>query len=235
MEMPEEVLDELKQIAQTQQSLTLLNEYEGVPISYETVIRSLAQSAATFGVHKYQAVCLALEGETVLQSKLLSLAIKARVVTVDVAAGTATLTDFTPAAYTVGRRQAIRLRPQPLVEVYLENLSLRGRLLNVSVSGLGIHLPLPSSVAEPDFQMNPDVWIRLQLPTQESPVKLEGRVAHSTFRNGAYTLGVDLVSEADTQRMLENYIAQRQTAVTQELETLYNRFCADQLKERRKS
>lgn len=235
MSTPTDLPGQLEQIARLEPVITLLNEYQGVPVSYEALVQSVDMGTAQLAVHKYQAVCLSLESETVLQSKLLSLALQARVAALDVMTGTATLTDFTPTVYLVGRRQAIRLKPQPSVEVHLENLSLRGQLLNVSVSGLGIHLPPPSSVAEPDFQMNPDVWIRLQLPTEESPVKLEGRVAHSTFRNGAYTLGVNLASDADTQRVLENYIAQRQAAVTQELETLYNRFCADQLKERRKS
>jgi len=224
MEIPADALDELKQIAQAQQSLTLLNEHEGVPISYETFIRSLAKSAATFGVHKHQAVCLTLEGATVLQSKLLSLAIRARVVRVDVAAGTATLADFTPTAYTVGRRQAVRLKPQPPVEASLDNWSVSGRLINVSVSGLGIILPLPAGAAEPDFQLNPDLRIRLQLPTEAKPAELAGRVMHSTFRNGAYTLGVNLAPDADAQRMLEGYIAHRQAAVTRELDAIYQRL-----------
>ena len=233
MSGPEDLPGQLEQIARLEPVVTLLNEYQGVPVSYEALVQRVDTGTAQLAVHKYQAVCLSLEAETVLQSKLLSLALRARVAALDVVTGAATLADFTPTAYLVGRRQAIRLRPQPPVEVSVENLRLNGRLINLSVSGLGLHLPLPSGVAEPDFQMNPDLRIRLQLPTEGSPAELAGRVAHSNFRNGAFILGINLASDA--QPRLESYIAQRQAAVAQELESVYNQLCKRQLKERRKS
>jgi hypothetical protein len=235
MSTPEDLPGQLEQIARLEPVVTLLNEYKGVPVSREALVQSVDTGTAHLAVHKHQAVCLSLEAETVLQSKLLSLALLARVVALDVVTGAATLTDFIPTVYLIGRRQAIRLKPQSPVEVSVENLRLNGRLINLSMSGLGLHLPLPSGVAERDFQMNPDLQIHLQLPTEASRVELAGRVAHSTFRNGAYLLGINLAADAEAQRALENYIAQRQATVTQELETIYNRICADQLTERRQS
>ena len=231
----EDVPGQLEQIARLEPVVTLLNEYKGVPVSREALVQSVDAGTAHLAVHKHQAVCLSLEAETVLQSKLLSLALLARVTALDVVTGAATLTDFTPTVYLVGRRQAIRLKPQSPVEVSIENLRLTGRLINMSVSGLGLQLPLPPGVVEQDFQMSPDLQIHLQLSSEALPVELAGRVAHSTFRNGAYLLGVNLMPDAEAQGVIENYITQQQTAVTQELETIYHRLRANQLQEQRKS
>jgi hypothetical protein len=231
-DMPEEILDGLKQIAQAQQSLMLLNEYKGVPVSYEASIRGIEAAAATFNVHKYQAVCLTLEGETTIQSKPLSLAVRARVTAVDVVQGTATLTDFRAAVYTVARRLAIRVKTNPpvSVEVLIADQSMWGWLENLSLIGLGIYLPRAQIMHDPQdvFQKDMGLRIRLHPPTEEAPIELVGKVAHGTPQQGTYRLGINLSADAEAQRAIEGYIARRQAAIAHELQIIYDRMCARQ-------
>ena len=141
IEMPGEALDRLKQIAQSLESLVLLNEYKGVPVSHGASVRRVEGPTAIFKVHKYQAVCLTVEGKTKIQCRPLALAVAARAATVDVITGTATLTDFRPAIYTIERKQAVRIKPNLPValEVLPDKRIVAGRLESLSQSGMGIY------------------------------------------------------------------------------------------------
>ncbi len=233
IEMPEEALDRLKQIAQSQEALILLNEYKGVPVSYGASIQRVEGGTAVFNVHKYQAVCLTIEGKTKIQSKPLSLAVTARVVTVDVIARAATLTDFQPALYTTERKQAVRIKPNlPVsIEVLPENRMIDGRLESLSQTGLGLYVPLTQLTFDPEtvFQRGMALNLRVQLPTEASPIEVTGTIARGVQQEGVYTLTINLVvADAEARRALSSYIVQRQTAITSELQTAYEQLCATQ-------
>ena len=233
IEMPEEALDRLKQIAQSQEALVLLNEYRGVPVSYGASIRRVEGSAAIFNVHKYQAVCLTIEGKTKIQSKPLALAVTARVVTMDVIARTATLTDFHPALYTTERKQAVRVKPNlPMtVEALPEHRIINGRLESLSQTGMGLYIPQTQLTFDPEtvFQRGMALDLRVQLPTEESPIEVTGTIARGVQEEGVYALTVNLVvADAEARRALSGYIAHRQAAIAEELQTVYEQLCAAQ-------
>lgn len=235
IEMPEADLDRLKQIAQSQQALVLLNEYKGVPVSYGASIRRVEGPTAIFKVHKYQAVCLTIEGKTKIQCKPLALAVTARAATVDVITGSATLTDFRPAIYTIERKQAVRLKPNLPVtmEALPEHQVVAGRLESLSQSGMGLYVPQPRTVFDPEgvFHKGAALNIRVQLPTVDFPIEVTGTVASGLQQEGVYTLAVNLVmADAEAQKAIGDYIAQRQAAITQELQTVYEQLHAAQSK-----
>lgn len=233
IDMPEEALDRLKQIAQSQQALVLLNEYKGVPVSYGAAIRRVEGPAAVFNVHKYQAVCLTVEGKTKIQSKPLALAVTARVVAVDVTTGMSTLTDFYPAIYTTERKQAVRLKPNlPVTMEVLPNKRIvAGRLESLSQAGMGLYLPQPQITFDPEavFHRGAALNVRVQLPGAATPIEVTGTVASGFPQEGVYTLAVNLlVVDADAQSAIGEYIAQRHAGITQELQTAYEQLCAEQ-------
>ncbi|MBF8281533.1 MAG: PilZ protein [Anaerolineales bacterium] len=239
IEMSEEALDRLKQIAQSQEALVLLNEYKGVPVSYGASIRRVEGPTAIFKVHKYQAVCLTVEGKTKIQCRPLALAVAARAATVDVIAGTATLTDFRPAIYTTERKQAVRVKPNLPVtlEVLPDKRIVAGRLESLSQSGMGIYLPPTEIAFDPRavFQSGMALNLRVQLPTEEAPIEVTGTVARGLQQEGVYTLAINLVmADAEAQRALSDYIAQRRAAIAQELQTAYEQLCAAQSKQPRR-
>ena len=235
IDMPEAALDRLKQIAQSQQAIVLLNEYKGVPVTYGASIHRVEGPAAIFNVHKYQAVCLTIEGKTKIQCKPLVLAVTARAVTVDVITGMATLTDFHPAIYTTERKQAVRLKPNLPVtmEVLPDHQVVTGRLESLSHSGMGLYVPQARTTFDPEavFSRGVALNLRVQLPTEESAIEVTGTVASGLPQEGVYTLAVNLVmADAEAQRAIGDYIAQRQAAITQELQTAYEQLYAAQSK-----
>jgi len=236
MELPEDVLSHLKWIAHFQQIIMLLNYYDGVPISHEAAVRSLDPPTVTLDVHPYQAVCLALDGHTVIQSEPLALAVRTRVVSVDVVARTASLTEFNPTTYTIRRRQSVRIESnQPVdVELFVENRSLTGQLENISPLGLSVSLPASQIFFDPwiVFQKDAAVRARLQLPQAASPIELTGTISHGLLRENHYVLGVRLSVKADTQPVIQGYLMQRQAQAVQALSVLYEQMRQTQLAKR---
>jgi hypothetical protein len=233
IDMPGEALDRLKQIAQSQEALVLLNEYQGVPVSYGASIRRVEGATAIFNVHKYQAVCLTVEGKTKIQSRPLALAVAARAVAVDAVAGTATLTDFRPAIYTTERKQAVRVKPNLPVtmEVLPDHRIVAGRLESLSSAGMGLYVPPAEIVFDPQavFQRGAALSLRVQLPSEDSPIEVTGTVASGFQQEGVYTLAVNLVmADAEAQRAIGDYLAQRKAAITAELQTAYEQLRAAQ-------
>ncbi len=236
MELPEDALSHLKRIAHFRQIIMLLNYYDGVPVSYEASVQSFDLPTVTLNVHPHQAVCLALDGHTVIQSEPLALAVQARVVLVDVVARTANLAEFAPTTYTIRRRQAVRIElNQPVdVELFVENRSIGGRLENISLLGLSMSLPASQIYFDPwiIFQIGAAIRVRLQLPQAAFPFELTGMISHGVLRESRYVLGVHLSAEADTQPVIQGYLLQRQAQTVQALTVLYEQMCQTQLRER---
>jgi len=228
MNIPEDILSELKLIARTQPLITLLNYYQGVPVSYAASLQRFDLNSATFDVHKYQAVCLALDKQTQLRSKVLSLAVQATVLTVDVAAGTARLTDFRPVAYTPERRLPVKSDPNQPVEVELvaQNWTVHGRLKDISLVRLGVYLPASEIYFEPEivFQENLRLQLRLRLPGVEQPLDLAGIIARGSPQDNDYTLDIRLPTDVEEHKLIQDYILRRQATAVQELQTVYERM-----------
>jgi len=227
-DLPEDILDGLKRLARPQPLISLLNYYKGVPISYEASLRRFDLNTATLSVHKHQAVCLALEGQTCLQSKPLSLAVQASVVAVDVGAGTARLANFRPAAYTTGRRLAVKPNPdQPVeVEILAQNWTVHGRLEAISLVSIGIYLPASEIFFEPVIVLreDADLRLRLRLPGAEEPVELAGTVSYGLPQQSDYALRVKPADEANALKAIQSYILHRHEAAAQELDIVYEQM-----------
>jgi hypothetical protein len=111
LNLPEDILEALKRFVGPQPMITLLNDYQGVALTSEAHLLRFDRTTAMLRTHPHQIVCLALDHETRVQSRMLSLAVEARVVAVEAAACIAQLTDFKPVPYTTERRLTVRPAP----------------------------------------------------------------------------------------------------------------------------
>lgn len=228
LDLPEDVLDALKRLVGPQPLMTLLNDYQGVAITSEARLQGFDLNTATFRVHKHQAVCLALEKQTRLQSRTLSLAVQARVATLDIKNSLARLTDFKPVAYTTERRLTVQPDPPHSIEIELsiQNWTTHGHLETVSLTSLNIFLPASEIFFEPELVFREDAALhaRLQLPGADRPITFAANVLHGAPQQDDYTVSLRLTAEGDAQKAIREYILRRRVVVAQELEKRYEQM-----------
>src|SRR5512143_3045693 len=111
MVLRDEMMCVFKQVLESRQPVTLINTYRGFPISYPATLMAVDQGYVAMSVHEYQAVAIALEGKTYLQSSALPEIIQGTAVGVDVARKRVAVTELKGVGHSVGKRTSIRVQP----------------------------------------------------------------------------------------------------------------------------
>lgn len=215
------ILAGLSRLQRTNRSLDLLNLHKGVPVVYPAQVQAVHDSTATFRITTFQIVCLTLESVTTLLSQLLEEAVSAKVLAVDLAAGLATLGQFQYASHHVGDRMTVRVAPREVVDVALEcgGEAQVGRLADLSINGLGLHVPKSQAGA---FRPRAVVHVRLPLPGA-APAILEISGTIRFVRPEADRLRVGITFAEDVRMMsILPYVRERQNEILAELEKLHS-------------
>lgn len=225
LELPEELREALKRFVGPQPLITLLNYYKGVAIASEANLQGFDLTTATLRTHKHQAVCLALENQTRVQNRTLSLAVQARVAAVEVGTGIARLTDFKPVIYTTERRLSVQPDPARPIEIELsaQNWTTHGRLEMMSLASLSVYLPASEIFFEPElvFREGSGLHARLALPGIGRPIEIDGNVIRGAPQQDDYSVSLTLAATGEAQKVIREYILQRRAMVAQELDTRY--------------
>lgn len=219
-----DIFDQLIRLAQTKQEVRLVNEYKGIPISYEAVLQSVGENSATLAVHKYQAVCLELERRTFIISEGLTSVLRAQVASVDVVSSTSTLNEFSYAPETIGGRSAVRVEPKEPVTVTLlsQGRKFSGSLADISVSGLGVYT-VAAYIYTPGFlKKGAPVQIAFKLPSERGEIRLPGMVLNITKDKGSYRLGIGTTPDALSKNAISQFVAQRQSEILREVKMFYD-------------
>lgn len=131
-------------LASGRETISLINVYKGIPISYPATIINVGENAIQAITEKYQLVCLYHERETFIQSPEISEIIKARVIGLDAPTSTVILSDFEIITKTIGERREVRVCPKFTIEGEVQSQDLadayQGELADISHSGLGIYI-----------------------------------------------------------------------------------------------
>ena len=119
MEPHDKVMRLFHMLLSAGEPVTLLNSYRGFPVAHKATILTLEQGYVAIGIHEHQAVSMALEGKTFIQSSWLP-----EVVGLGDGSGygqeRAVLTEFEPGGSEIGKRSATRVFPRdPLEGRYL--------------------------------------------------------------------------------------------------------------------
>jgi hypothetical protein len=223
------VIEAFARLAAAQEPVRLINDYRGIPVNYEATVEEVQKNAVLFRVHKYQCVCLELERYTYIQSPSLPSILKARVADLDIVATRVALGHFETASATIGRRKMIRVQPKEPVEVLInpQGNKIRGSLVDVSSSGIGIYL-LSAYIKNPGLLRKGErIHLALQLPNEQGGsnlLRIPGTILYVNPEKGSYRLGIDSSPEAHVQSLISQYIAQRQAEIMRELRALYDKF-----------
>jgi hypothetical protein len=207
----------LQHLMHAREALDLLNVYKGVPVVYPATIQHVADEQVSLRVSTPEAICLTLEKTTTVLHHGLDEAVTASVADVNLGAQTAVLSKLHYAAGHIGDRMTVRVAPPSAVEVPMEcgGHSLSGTLIDISMGGLGVHVPAGS----PNV-LRPRAVVQLTLALPAATLKMSGTVRFSKSAGDSVRVGINFAQHAKVMPIL-HYVRERQAEIMQELLALY--------------
>jgi hypothetical protein len=231
MEHQDEVMRLFHMLLSAGEPVTLLNNYRGFPVAHQATILTLEQGYVAIGIHEHQAVCMALEGKTYIQSSRLPEVIRAAVMAVNVVKKRAVLTEFEPAGHEIGKRTVIRVFPSEPLEVTIMDgrQRLSGMIADISTLGVGVFTFATYVYGNLSFELDKEVYVDFQLPKADTVVRFHGVVTSVVDKQDAHLhrLGVHIFPNPEVQPLLDAYIQQRQEETERELTLIYHSMCQE--------
>lgn len=232
-----EILQLLREIETRQPEVRMINVYKGFPITNLATLLKVGTDVAIFKVHRYQTVCLNIEGTTYIQNPLLDFTLRATKYSQDIETNRAILMAFEPMGDMIGLRREVRVEPshQLMVSLQAETMKARAFLRDISLRGMA--LDLENYYYNPRYFFNGQIMrINLHLPTfrtaQLSEIKVRGEIRYIARRNiHVYRLGVRLVEEEDPS--IYRYVVERQKEVIAEIRQMHTLMMAQIEEEKR--
>lgn len=233
MEPHDQVMRLFHMLLSAGEPVTLLNNYRGFPVSHQATILALEQGYVAIGIHEHQAVSMALEGKTFIQSSWLPEVVRAAVMAVDVVKKRAVLTEFEPGGSEIGKRTTIRVFPREQLEadIYDGRRRLSGKVADISTSGVGVFTFAAYVYGDLSFEQNKEVYVDIRLPTTDAVVRFHGVVTSVAVKQDAHLhrLGVHIFPNPEVQPLLDAYIHQRQEETERELTLIFQSMCQERV------
>lgn len=214
----EGILQDLQSMMDSSQELEILNFYRSFPITSKASIRALDRGTATLYVQPPGSVCLVEEDQTVILSKDLPEAVRARVIHFDILTGLLRLDDFSYAGSHFGERMIARVQPDEeiAVEIEIEEQRYSGKLADVSLNGIGVYTS--SDVPQRGLDAS------LTLPFPEGLVTLPGKILNTNpTSEGQTRLSIGFTRKAQEIDIVTHYIKERRIEILTEIEQMYER------------
>ena len=209
------ILTDLQYVMETSQELDILNFHKSFPITCKARVESIEPDGVLLKVQPPGSVCLESQEQTIVLSRGLPEAVRARVISFDLLAGKLKLTDFGYVGAHFGERMIARVQPDGTipVDIVMNDQVHKGELVDVSLSGVGI------MVNDSTLQRNQSVEVTLPLP--EGKVTLPGKVLNISESRGRYRLSVNFTRNAQEIAVVMRYIKDRRTEILAEIERMY--------------
>jgi hypothetical protein len=213
------ILQNLKEMVGT--SLSFLNYYKEIPVSYDARLVNVDNEMAEFEVHEYQAKVIALEHKALIRShERFSFRedMIGEAFYVNVARKKVILCNFGYAKIRSDMRRFVRvLLDRPLeADLIVEEDILKGSVKNISLGGASIDF-----VSKVQLPSGLDINIFLKLPDISSgsihEVGVTATVIKITGNDDLYTCIVEFFPEKHSQQQISYYINQRQVEIIKEL------------------
>lgn len=210
------IISDLQYVMETSQELDILNFHKGFPITCKAQVESLDRETAVLRVQPPGSVCLEAQEYTIVLSRGLPEAVRARVTAFDLSSGSLQLSDFAYVGSHFGERMIARVQPEETITVEIDagEHNLPGTLVDVSLSGVGVY-------TEPaEFQRGQVLMLTLPLP--EGKVTLPGKVLGiSDAPNGQVRLSIGFTRNAQEITVVMRYIKDRRSEILSEIEHMY--------------
>jgi hypothetical protein len=197
----------------------LLNEYKGVPFIGKATYVSITEDSIQLIVQPPASICLQLEGRTFLLSDGLFEPIEAQVLSFDIQTGAVDLGSLEYAGSKFWNRREVRVEPEEpfAVDITREGQTTIGRLVDVSMSGIGVAVtPL-----ETEPERGEKVDLILSLP--EGDVTLPGEICSISEVDSELRLGIEFPGNVPEKRAVVQYVLHRREQIRAELNELYTK------------
>lgn len=223
--MNTEILNQLLDLAKAGEKVRLYNTYKGVPITFEAEFAKIARGIVTLKVHKYQALCIKKSGQTILRHDLLPNPIQGLAIQVDFMELNVMLHDFQYVSASAGNRQMLRVEPERAFTVVLSNGAvINSAAIDISEGGFGVFIK-SLFYNERNFGLDKTVNVEFRYPQERRLVgKMRGTIVnvHPDMNEERYRVGIHAYPDSSAKKLINEYVAQRQTAIIQELDTLHH-------------
>ena len=210
------IISDLQYVMETSQELDILNFHKSFPITCKAQVEAIERDTVSMRVQPPGSVCLDSQEQTIVLSRGLPEAVRARVVSFDLISGILKLSDFSYVGSHFGERMIARVQPDDTIEVEIEASDQRyqGTLVDVSLSGIGVF------TAEKGFQRGQLLLLTLPLP--EGKVTLPGKVLNlNEAPNGLMRLSIGFTRNAQEIAVVMRYIKDRRSEILAEIERMY--------------
>lgn len=210
------ILRDLQYALETSQEVDVLNFYQSFPITARARVQAIDHEEVTLRVQPPGSVCLLREEETLLLSRGLPEAVRARIVTFDLLEGLLQLSDFAYVGTHFGDRMIARVQPQETtpIQVEVQGQTFTGTLLDVSLSGVGVYV-------DSDGIRRGDL-LNLTLPLPEGSVTLPGKILNITQKPGdPPRFSIGFTRNAQEITVVMRYIKGRRGEILEEVQKMY--------------
>jgi hypothetical protein len=211
------IISDLQYVRETSQELDILNFFKSFPITCKARVENIDRDTVLLRVQPPGSVCLEAQEDTIVLSRGLPEAVRARIVEFDLVKGSLRLSDFSYVGSHFGERMIARVQPEETIEVEIEagEQHLTGTLVDVSLSGVGVY------TTESGFQRGELLLLTLPLP--EGKVTLPGKVLNVTQNEGLTRLSIGFTRNAQEIAVVMRYIKDRRSEILNEVESMYER------------
>ncbi len=214
------VLSNIQNIEEVMKEVLLLNFHRSLPFTTRARFRAVKGDTVVFEVEPPTSVCLMDQVETWVLGGDFFEALHAQVAFFDIVSGTVGLTEFSSVGPQFGNRRVVRVEPaQPVaVEIRRGELSVAGRLVNISMSGLRVDVAGVLDCG--GFYSGQKVDCLVHLP--EGTVTIEGKIhATSSTLNHPCALSVVYSLHGAALFLVMQYIAVRRAELVREVQQMY--------------
>lgn len=212
------ILNDLQSVLETSQELEILNFHKSFPVTCKAKVETIDRDVVALRVQPPGSVCLEGQPETIVLSRGLAEAVRARIVSFDLVSGLLELTDFSYVGAHFGERMIARVQPEDVINVAIasDDEAASGKLVDVSLSGIGL------LTSQKGFQRGQ--LLQLTLPLPEGKVTLPGKILNITEMPGSgFRLSITFTRNAQEIAVIMRYIKDRRTEILAEIEGMYNR------------
>jgi hypothetical protein len=216
------IITDLHYVMETSQELDILNFHKGFPITCKARVETIDHDKVMLLVQPPGSVCLESQEQTIVLSRGLPEAVRARVMDFDLVGGKLTLSDFSYVGSHFGERMIARVQPEDTIAVEIEASERKttGTLVDVSLSGIGVY------TSESDYQRGQVLEITLPLP--------EGRVTNvNQTPEGKVRLSIGFTRNAQEIAVVMRYIKDRRSEILGEIEHKYEQAYHDQIEKKK--
>lgn len=211
------IITDLQYVMETGQELDILNFYQSFPIPCKARVDMIEQDVVTLRVQPPGSVLLDDQEQTIILSRGLPEAVRARIVGFDLVSGQLKLSDFNYVGSHFGDRMIVRVQPGETIQVLMESEGQRltGTLIDLSLNGIGV------LVDGEGFPRGQELDVTLPLP--EGEVTLPGKILNlSEAPNQQNRLSIGFTRNAQEITVVMRYIKERRTEILSEVEQMYH-------------